>query len=195
MLSHLIPNSTYIRRSAHRFAYLQQIADFARNRGYTSLVVLLEEQKRPHALKIILLSSGLSVSFAVKTWVDGKVLPNHGVQTDHVPELILNNFVTPLGYLVGSILQRIFPQQPDLRGRQVITIHNQRDFLFLRQHRYLIRHRRPTEKPVSDVEYLKVGLQELGPRLSLKLREISDGSKTIWRWQSRMDKKRTSFQL
>lgn len=47
--------------------------------------------------------------------------------------------------------------------RQVVTLHNQRDFLFFRRHRYAFR---STEK---------AALQEIGPRFTLKLRWVKKG--------------------
>jgi ribosome production factor 1 len=55
--------------------------------------------------------------------------------TPHHPELILNNFVTRLGHAVGRMFQTLFPPMPEFQGRQVVTLHNQRDFLFFRRHR------------------------------------------------------------
>ena len=31
----------------------------------------------------------------------------------------------------------MFPLDPQFRGRRVVTVHNQRDFLFVRHHRYI----------------------------------------------------------
>jgi ribosome production factor 1 len=209
-LAELLPNSTYIPRSAHRFSHdysVKEIAKFASNRGFTSMAVLLEDLKRPYGLDVMILPSGPTVHFSIKTWIDGKVLPGHGRATNHHPELLLNNFVTPLGEFVGGIFQRLFPARPELAGRQVVTVHNQRDYIFLRRHRYVFRDKRPTEhssqgtdgKPLKGVEDLKVGLQEIGPRLTLKLRKIDQGIQTghepVWKWTPRMEKVRTMFQL
>jgi len=49
---------------------------------------------------------------------------------------------------------------PQFQGRQVVTLHNQRDFLFFRRHRYAFR---STER---------AALQEIGPRFTLKLRSL-----------------------
>lgn len=42
-------------------------------------------------------------------------------------ELILNNFKTSLGLLTARLFLTLFPPAPELQGRQVVTIHNQRD--------------------------------------------------------------------
>ena len=56
--------------------------------------------------------------------------------TQHRPEVILNNFTTRLGHSVGRMFASWFPQVPQFTGRRVVTFHNQRDFVFLRHHRY-----------------------------------------------------------
>jgi ribosome production factor 1 len=88
-----------------------------------------------------------------------------------------------------------------------VTLHNQRDYIFLRRHRYIFREKRETEKSVigpdgkqvQGVEGIRAGLQELGPRLTLKLRRVDKGiqrgSGQEWEWRGRMEKSRTKFQL
>lgn len=61
------------------------------------------------------------------------------------------------------MFQTLFPPLPEFEGRQVVTLHNQRDFLFFRRHRYVFK---STEK---------TGLQEIGPRFTLKLRWLKKG--------------------
>jgi ribosome production factor 1 len=215
LLTTLFPHSVYIRRSAHRYGHkfsLREIASFATNRNYTTVVVLLEDQKRPTGLTIIHLEHGPTFHFSINNWVEGKKLPGHGNPTDHYPELILNNFRTPLGLLTAHLFKTLFPPQPELQGRQVVTLHNQRDYIFVRRHRYVFREKRATEKSVigpdgkevQGVEGIRTGLQELGPRFTLKLRrvdkQIGRGSlkgdgEVEWQWKGRMEKQRTKFQL
>ena len=45
--------------------------------------------------------------------------------------------MTRLGHAVGRMFQTTFPQLPEFQGRQVVTLHNQRDFLFFRRHRFV----------------------------------------------------------
>jgi ribosome production factor 1 len=42
------------------------------------------------------------------------------------PELLLNGFKTPLGLLTAKSMHTLFPSKPELSGRQVVTLHNQR---------------------------------------------------------------------
>lgn len=105
--------------------------------------------------------------------------------TDHIPELVLNNFNTRLGKTVGRLFQSIFPHKPELQGRQVLTLHNQRDYIFLRRHRYVFRNEE------------KVGLQELGPQFTLKLRRMQKGVKgdVIWEFRPDMERDKRKFYL
>nr|KMM67250.1 ribosome production factor 1 [Coccidioides posadasii RMSCC 3488] len=186
---------------------IREISKFASNRNYTALVVVEEDQKRVSGLTVVHLPVGPTFHFSVSNWVEGKKLPGHGNPTGHWPELILNNFRTPLGLLTAHLFRTLFPPQPDLIGRQVVTLHNQRDYIFVRRHRYVFRDKRETEKSVVDadgneikgVEGIRAGLQELGPRFTLKLRRIDKGiqrrSGQEWEWKGRMEKQRTKFQL
>ena len=54
----------------------------------------------------------------------------HAHATLHNPQFILNNFTTNLGHTIGRMFQTFFPPRPEFLGRQVVTWHNQRDFLF-----------------------------------------------------------------
>ena len=210
LLTSFFPNSKFVRRSSHRYGHkfsVREIASFASNREYTALIVLEEDLKRPSGLTVVHLPKGPTFHFSVSNWVEGKKLPGHGNPTSHTPELILNNFRTPLGLLTAHLFRSLFPPQPELRGRQVITLHNQRDYIFIRRHRYIFRDKRETEKSVvgpdgkvvKGVEDIRAGLQELGPRFTLKLRRIDKGiqraSGQEWVWKARMEKVRTKFQL
>lgn len=112
---------------------MKEIATFAANRNYTAVLVLQEDSKRPSGLDVIHLPKGPMFHFTISNWVDGKRIPGHGVGTEHWPELILNNFRTPLGIVTGAIFRSLFPPQPDIEGRQVVTLHNQRDYIFVRR--------------------------------------------------------------
>ena len=210
LLTTLFPHSVYIPRSSHRYGNkfsIKEIASFASNRHYTAVLVLKEDLKRPTGLTIVHLPSGPTCHYSISNWIEGRRLPGHGKPTAHIPELILNNFRTPLGLLVAKSFQTMFPPQPELQGRQVVTLHNQRDYIFLRRHRYVFREKRETEKnvvgpdgkEVEGAQGIRAGLQELGPRFTLKLRRVDKGiqraSGQEWEWKVRMEKERTKFQL
>jgi ribosome production factor 1 len=212
ILTSFFPNSTYIRRTAHAHAHkysVREIAQFATNRDYTALVILMQAHhaKAPDGLDIVVLPAGPHFHFSISNWVEGKKLPGHGVDQGFNPELILNNFRTPLGMLSAHLFKSLFPAQPELVGRTAVTLHNQRDYIFLRRHRYVFREKRTTEKsvtgadgkPVKGVEDIRVGMQEIGPRATLKLRRIDRGiqwkSGQEWQWKAGMEKQRTRFNM
>jgi ribosome production factor 1 len=210
LLTSLFPNSVYIKRTAHFHAHkysISEISSFAANRNYTHVVILNEDQKKPAGLDIVHLPHGPMFHFSISNWVEGAKLPGHGNPTSHDPELILNNFRTPLGLLTAHLFRQIFPPQPQIQGRQVVTLHNQRDYIFVRRHRYVFRDKRATEKSivgpdgklVEGVEDIRAGLQELGPRFTLKLRRIDKGiqrrSGQEWEWKAGDEKVRTRFAL
>jgi ribosome production factor 1 len=210
LLTSLFPNSVYIRRTRHRHAHVfsvKEICKFASNRNYTAVVIVNEDQKKISGLDIVHLPIGPMFHFSISNWIEGKKLPGHGSASEAYPELILNNFRSPLGILTAHLFKSLWPAQPELVGRQVVTIHNQRDYCFVRRHRYIFREKRETEKPVvgadgneiKGAEGIKTGLQELGPRMTLKLRRVDKGiqrsSGQEWEWKGQMEKTRTKFQL
>lgn len=129
--------------------------------------------------------SGPTFYFSITNVTDTKEIENHGRATTHIPELILNNFSSRLGNTVGRLFQSIFPPRPELQGRQTITLHNQRDFIFFRRHRYVFRNEE------------RVGLQELGPQFTLKLRRIQKGvrGEVVWEHRPDMEKDKKKFYL
>lgn len=215
LLCTLFPNSTYIPRSAHRYGHkysLREICKYATNRDYTAVLLVREDLKRPTGLSLVHLPAGPTFHFSISNWIEGKKLPGHGNPTNHYPELMLNNFKTPLGMLTAKVFQTLFPAIPEFQGRQVITLHNQRDYIFVRRHRYVFREKRATEKSivgadgveVKGVEGIRAGLQELGPRFTMKLRRVDKGigragsegvDATQWEWKAKMEKDRKRFNL
>jgi ribosome production factor 1 len=212
MLTELFPNSKYVRRSAHAHAYkysVREISKYAAARDFTHVVILNQalHKKVPSGLDIVFLPHGPMFHFSISNFVPGKKLPGHGNATSHFPELILNGFRTPLGVVAAHLFKSLFPQRPEIEGRQVITLHNQRDYIFFRRHRYVFRDKRATEKVIQDVdgkpmkgaEEIRAGLQELGPRFTMKLRRVDKGiqraSGQDWEWSAHAEKVRTRFNL
>uniref|UniRef100_A0A7S1U7Q7 Brix domain-containing protein n=1 Tax=Phaeomonas parva TaxID=124430 RepID=A0A7S1U7Q7_9STRA len=127
---------------------------------------------------------GPTAYFKVSNVIVSDKVPNRGAATSHTPELLLNNFRTRLGRRVGRLLGSVLPHQPEFQGRQVITVHNQRDFLFVRHHRYIFNEKAGAAKAVAKdgeqgkpkaEDAIKTRLQELGPRFTLKMKWLQEG--------------------
>lgn len=183
LLMDFLPDVTFVKRKP-QFT-IQDMVKFCNNRDFTDLIILNEYNKKVTGLTFIHLPDGPTFYFSISSITDGKKTQGHGRKTDHTPELILNNFNTRLGKTVGRLFQSIFPKNPEFQGRQVITLHNQRDFIFFRRHRYLFK----SEE--------RVGLQEIGPQFTLKLRRLQKGIKeeTEWEFRPEMEKDKKKFYL
>uniref|UniRef100_A0A8V0Z9E5 Ribosome production factor 1 n=1 Tax=Gallus gallus TaxID=9031 RepID=A0A8V0Z9E5_CHICK len=161
-LSTVIPNShVYYRRGLA----LKRIIPQCIARDFTDLIVINEDRKIPNGLVLSHLPDGPTAHFRMSSVRLRKEIKRKGKEpTEHVPEVILNNFTTRLGHSIGRMFASLFPHDPQFIGRQVATFHNQRDYIFFRFHRYIFK----SEK--------KVGIQELGPRFTLKLRSLQKGT-------------------
>lgn len=158
----VIPNVEYYDRQNFT---VTEIIEFCKKREYTDLIIFSERNRKPDGLCIIHLPDGPTAHFRVSNTWSRKSIPGHGNPTGYNPELILQGFDTRLGQRMARILMALFPQKPEFRGRCVVTMKNQRDFIFFRHHRYLFKD-----------EGKKVILQEVGPRMTLKLRSLQQGT-------------------
>lgn len=127
-------------------------------------------------MHIIHLPEGPTSIFRIRNLKLSKEIKNIGDPSGHKPELILNNFDTRLGHRVARQLASLFPADPQFRGRQVVTFHNQRDFIFFRHHRYVFRETRKADIAGRVIGKLKVRLKELGPRFYMQLISIQKGA-------------------
>jgi ribosome production factor 1 len=197
-LQKLIPSLHFYPRKSYS---VKEICQFARNRDFTHLIVLSEKSKQCNGMTVSHLrgsdtSGGPTAFFKVSSVTTSKSIPFHGASTHHVPELNLHGFGTRLGHRVGRMMASLFPVA-EFRGRQVVTFHNQRDYIFVRQHRYIFKEKPATEEgakkkkkevqldtttagtvpsPAAQAMNVKTRLQELGPRFTLKLRWLQEGT-------------------
>lgn len=189
-LMQMIPNAFYYPRGT---LTVTKMAEYASNKEFTHLIVLSEKNKVCNGLLLSHLPKGPTAFFKLSSFQPGASLPGHGRPTSHIPELILNNFDTRLGRRSGRFLGSLFPHNPQYEGRQVVTFHNQRDFIFVRHHRYVYK---------QENEKTRARLQELGPRFTLKLKWLQEGTFNTqfgeYEWIFRrktMDKSRLKFNL
>ncbi|KAK1440370.1 hypothetical protein QVD17_06195 [Tagetes erecta] len=205
----VIPNSEYYKRGTYD---LKKIVEYANNKEYTSVIVVHTSRREPDALLVIGLPNGPTAHFKLSNLVLHKDLKNHGNPTGHKPELVLNNFTTRLGHRVGRLIQSLFPQDPEFRGRRVVTFHNQRDFIFFRHHRYIFESKEDKQDANDQNNETEDGkttlkgkviarLQECGPRFTLKLTSLQHGTfdtkggEYEWVHKPEMDTSRRRFFL
>ncbi|KAJ0111667.1 hypothetical protein Patl1_00725 [Pistacia atlantica] len=215
----VIPNAHYFKRGTYD---MKKIVEYANNKDFTSIIVVHTNRRDPDALLVIGLPDGPTAHFKLSKLVLRKEIKNHGNPTGHLPELVLNNFTTRLGHRIGRLIQSLFPQDPEFRGRRVVTFHNQRDFIFFRHHRYIFETKEGKEsdskvkkakedsksKKTKDAKGEKITkekviarLQECGPRFTLKLISLQHGTfdtkggEFEWVHKPEMDTSRRRFFL
>ncbi|KAM7353566.1 putative ribosome production factor 1 [Cochliomyia hominivorax] len=145
---------------------VKKICKSAIREEYTDVVIVNEDRRKPNGLLVIHLPNGPTALFKLSNVkLTSDIKRDHKEITKHRPEVILNNFTTRLGLTVGRMLGALFHHDPEFRGRRAVTFHNQRDYIFFRHHRYEF---------TKDGKRVK--LRELGPRFTLKLRSLQEGT-------------------
>ncbi|EPY36748.1 ribosome production factor 1 [Angomonas deanei] len=157
----LIPNSIYRPRKKYT---LTEITQYCSNRKLHRPVVVTDRLKEPHNMIISHLPQGPTAAFRVSNFLAHSQLEDPAPRTEHYPELIFKNFDTRLGRRISRMLECLFPSKRDYDGRAVSTFHNQRDYIFLRTHRYIF-------DSLNEVR-----LQEMGPRFTLRLLTLQSGT-------------------
>ncbi|EKG01621.1 hypothetical protein TCSYLVIO_007381 [Trypanosoma cruzi] len=157
----LFPNSTYRPRKDYT---LKEITQFCINREFTDLVVITDRLKEPYNLIISHLPEGPTATFRLSNFMAHAQLKDPAPRTEHYPELIFKNFDTRLGRRIHRMLECLFPATRDYAGRAVATFHNQRDYIFMRTHRYIF----------DSLEAVRI--QEMGPRFTMRLLSLQLGT-------------------
>lgn len=162
-LSRIFPNALVKIRNK---SSVKKICKSAVREEYTDVVIINEDRRKPNGLLVIHLPNGPTAHFKVSNVkLTSDIKRDHKEITKHRPEVILNNFTTRLGLTVGRMLGALFHHDPEFKGRRAVTFHNQRDYIFFRHHRYEF-----------TKEGKRVKLRELGPRFTLKLRSLQEGT-------------------
>ncbi|GFX65511.1 ribosome production factor 1 [Trichonephila clavipes] len=153
----LIQDSIFLYR---KHASLKHLVEEAKKREFTNVVVVTEDRRHPTGMLVIHLPEGPTAFFRVSSVKYCKNIKNRAECTSHKPEIVMNNFRTRLGLSIGRLFTSLFQYNPDFHGRRVVTFHNQRDYIFVRHHRYEFKNAN------------RVALQEIGPRFTLRLRSL-----------------------
>eukprot|EP01061_Rhynchopus_euleeides_P026162 TRINITY_DN42827_c0_g1_i1.p1 TRINITY_DN42827_c0_g1~~TRINITY_DN42827_c0_g1_i1.p1 ORF type:complete len:357 (+),score=151.55 TRINITY_DN42827_c0_g1_i1:131-1201(+) len=190
-LTAFFPNCHYFERRGYT---VRQITQYAVNRGFSDVMIVGDsgggQKSRPFSMIITHLPQGPTHWYRISNVLFNSEIKNAGVRTEHYPELLLRGFSTRLGKRVARQFTAMFPQLKDEKGRNVAVIHNHRDFMFIRNYRYMYE---STEA---------VRLQETGPRFTLRLKSLQAGlfnprfGEFEWfRKKKEMDKSRRRFHL
>ncbi|KAH8334292.1 probable ribosome production factor 1 [Drosophila kikkawai] len=162
-LSRIFPNALVKIRNK---SSVKKICKSAEREEFTDVVIVNEDRRKPNGLLVIHLPNGPTAHFKLSNVkLTSDIKRDHKEITKHRPEVILTNFTTRLGLTVGRMLGALFHHDPEFRGRRAVTFHNQRDYIFFRHHRYEF-----------TKEGKRVKLRELGPRFTLKLRSLQEGT-------------------
>ncbi|KAI8043807.1 probable ribosome production factor 1 [Drosophila gunungcola] len=162
-LSRIFPNALVKIRNK---SSVKKICKSAEREEFTDVVIINEDRRKPNGLLVIHLPNGPTAHFKLSNVkLTSDIKRDHKEITKHRPEVILTNFTTRLGLTVGRMLGALFHHDPEFRGRRAVTFHNQRDYIFFRHHRYEF-----------SKEGKRVKLRELGPRFTLKLRSLQEGT-------------------
>uniref|UniRef100_A0A0N4ZSL0 Brix domain-containing protein n=1 Tax=Parastrongyloides trichosuri TaxID=131310 RepID=A0A0N4ZSL0_PARTI len=158
----VIPN---VEVHSRKMVPIKRIVEQAIENDFTDIIIIQEDRKKPAGMIFCHLPEGPTAYFKINSLTPSKKIKNVGQKTDHYPELILNNFDTRLGFTIGRMFASIFPQDPEHKGRRVVTFHNQRDYIFFRHHRYEFKK-----------DGTRAALHELGPRITFRLKWLQKGT-------------------
>ena len=186
-LKNFLPNSYFYYRKKFD---LGTIINKSIEKGFTDIIVVTERLRKPYKLLLIHLPNGPSLEFKLYNVIYQNEIEGHGTSAGHNPELLFKNFKTNLGFRLSRILNGLFPRNEELKGRELVTFHNQRDYIFFRYYRYIF-----TE------DFQNVNLQEIGPRFVMRLLFLQKGlydpehGEYEWLYTDKMGVKRRKFYL
>lgn len=156
----LFPDAVRLNRGNYVMPHL---ASACVKSGTSDLVVLHEHRGVPTSLTISHFPHGPTAFFSLHNVVLRHDILNSGNQSEVNPHLIFDNFTTPLGQRVVTVLKHLFTPGPKKDASRVITFANRGDFISVRQHVY-VRTREGVE------------LAEVGPRFEMRLFELRLGT-------------------
>jgi ribosome production factor 1 len=103
----VFPSVEYYERKNYE---IKKVIEWAKDRGFTDLMLWYEKHGKPHTLILSHLPEGPTATFRVSSVKLRSDIRDHGAQPGDVdPELILNNFDTMLGHRLGRMLASLFP--------------------------------------------------------------------------------------
>lgn len=148
---------------------LPNLVNSAKSSGLSDLILLHEHRGTPTALTVSHFPHGPTASFSLHNVVLRHDIPNssRGTVSESYPHLIFDGFTTALGKRVVKILQHLFPPREGGAGKlgsRVVTFKNVEDAIEVRHHVFV------------KTGYESVELAEVGPRMTMRLFEIRQGT-------------------
>ena len=186
-LKNFLPNSYFYYRKKYD---LGTIMKSAIEKEFTDIIIITERLRKPYKLLLIHLPNGPSMEFKLFDVIYQDEIQGHGISVGYNPELMFKNFKTTLGFRVQRALNALFPKDEELKGRELITFQNHRDYIFFRYYRYIF----------TD-NFTTVNLQEIGPRFTMRLLYVQKGlfdprkGDYEWVYKDKMGVKRRKFYL
>lgn len=164
----LLPTSVRLNRGN---LILPDLVGSAKSAGLSDIILLHEHRGTPTALTLSHFPHGPTASFSLHNVVLRHDIPGsvRGTVSEAYPHLIFDGFTTQLGERVVKILKHIFPPREPITsknkvGNRVVTFKNIEDSIELRHHVFV------------RTGYDSVELAEVGPRMTLRLFEIRNGT-------------------
>ncbi len=192
-LKNIIPNSYFYYRKKFD---LGTIMKHSIEKGFTDIIIITERLRKPYKLLLIHLPNGPTLEFKLFNVIYQNEIEGHCTSSGFNPELLFKNFKTNLGFRIKRALNAIFPKNEELKGRELITFHNQRDYIFFRYYRYIFE-----EESDDNNKDIKVKLQEIGPRFVMRLLYVQKGlfdpqfGEYEWLYKDKMGVRRRKFYL
>nr|UXY87673.1 ribosome production factor 1 [Cryptomonas curvata] len=133
-LLEIIPNSIFFKRKNFKF---KEIYLFFKKRGIKNFLVFVEKRKILFELWQINIENDLFFQFKINTAVLKKNLENKGLKTNHMPELMFQNFSGNIGNILALFFLNLFRNAPNFSGRQILFFYLLKNQVFIRYYRYL----------------------------------------------------------
>lgn len=153
----------------------KEVIEAATNADFTDVVFVQETRGEPDALVITHLPFGPTIYFSLSNTVMRHDIPDRGTVSEAAPHLIFNNFTSPLGERVKSILTALFPV-PKPESQRVITFSNDSDFISFRHHTFTKAPGKTLSDGANPASKDDITLTEVGPRFEMRPYHIKLGT-------------------
>lgn len=128
----IFPNSQRVNRGN---STTEELIEACRRADFTDVVVLQETRGEPDALIVSHMPFGPTVFFSLSNPVLRHDLEDPGHVSEAFPHIIVDNFTSPVGLRVASVLRHLFPA-PKADSKRVVTFANREDYISFRHHVY-----------------------------------------------------------